>query len=380
MANTLTSILDKILARGLLALRKEVPITMAVDQQYSTDAAKFGDVITIPKPIALGTSAVTPAATPPALTDNTPTAAAITLNQWKKSDAFHLSDKDLGSIDSSKNFLPSSISVAVGELADDVNAYIAGLYTSFYGYVGTAGTTPFLTDTSAARDARQVLNQQKAAKTDRALILDYDAYNAAMGLEAIANAARRGNSNVMDTGEIVDAFGYRWFEDGDIPTHTTGAAGTPLVDDTGAVAVGVKTIHMDGLTTKPSVGDIFTIAGDTQTYVVTASTDLVVTDTDVSFEPGLQVALPAGDNNEAVTFKATHVANLAIQRGAIGFASRPLQVAPGSKRIVSQMGDPVSGLTMRIEMIDVYKATAWELDILYGASVIRRELGARIAG
>jgi len=380
MANTLTAIMDKILARALLALRKSVPITLAVDTQYDTEAAKKGDVITIEKPISLGVSNVTPSNAFPSLGDQTPTAAEITLNRWRKSDPFYLSDKDLGTIDASKQFLPGAVSEAVSQLADDVNAYIASLYTAFYGFCGTPGTTPFLTDTSCARDARKVLNEQRALKSDRSLILDYDAYAAAMGLAALANASARGNDNVMEKGEIVNALGFNWFEDGDIPTHTLGAAGTALVDDSGAVAVGTKTIHMDGFTTKPSVGDIFTIAGDTQTYVVTAATDLVGTDSDVSFEPGLQVALPSGDNNEAVTFKASHVANLALQRGAIGFASRPLASAPGSKRIVRQLGDPISGLTMRMEMIDVYKATMWELDILYGASVIRRELGARVAG
>jgi len=376
MANTLTAIMDKILARALLALRKSVPITRAVDGKYGTETAKHGDVITIEKPIALGVSDVTPSNAFPALSDKTPTAATITLNQWRKSDPFYLSDKDLGTIDASKQFLPGAISEAVGQLADDVNAYIAALYTAFYGFCGTPGTTPFLTDTLCARDARKVLNQQKALKFDRALILDYDAYAAAMGLAALANASARGNANVMDKGEIVNALGFNWFEDGDIPTHTTGAAGTPLIDQAD-VAIGDKTVHMDGLTTTASVGDIFTVAGDTQTYAVTSASALTGTDADIGFLPAAKVAWA---NDAAVTFKASHVANLAIQRGAIGFASRPLAPAPGSKRIVRQLGDPISGLTVRLEMIDVYKATMWELDILYGASVIREELGARVAG
>lgn len=80
------------------------------------------------------------------------------------------------------------------------------------------------------------------------------------------------------------------------------AAGTPLLDDSVARAEGITTLHMDGFTTKPGEGDLFTIAGDAQVYQVISSTTLVGTDSDVTFQPGLKVAIPAVDGNEVVTF------------------------------------------------------------------------------
>jgi len=80
------------------------------------------------------------------------------------------------------------------------------------------------------------------------------------------------------------------------------AAGTPLLDAAIARAVGLTVLHMDGFTTKPAEGDLFTITGDTQVYEVISSTALVGTDSDVTFRPGLKVAIPAVDGNEAVTF------------------------------------------------------------------------------
>jgi hypothetical protein len=80
------------------------------------------------------------------------------------------------------------------------------------------------------------------------------------------------------------------------------AAGMPLLDAAIARPVGTTTLHMDGFTTKPGEGDLFTIAGDAQVYTVISSTALVGTDSDVTFAPGLRVAIPAADGNQVVTF------------------------------------------------------------------------------
>lgn len=80
------------------------------------------------------------------------------------------------------------------------------------------------------------------------------------------------------------------------------AAGVPLLDAAIARPIGTTVLHMDGFTTKPANGDSFTIAGDTQVYEVVSATTLVGTDSDVTFRPGLKVAIPAVDGNEVVTF------------------------------------------------------------------------------
>lgn len=84
--------------------------------------------------------------------------------------------------------------------------------------------------------------------------------------------------------------------------YPLGAAGTPLLDDVIARPLGTTTLHMDGFTVKPAVNDLFTVAGDMQVYEVISATTLVGTDSDVTFRPGLKVAIPAVDGNEAVTF------------------------------------------------------------------------------
>ena len=48
--------------------------------------------------------------------------------------------------------------------------------------------------------------------------------------------------------------------------------------------------------------------------------------------------------------------------------------------IMMSAADPVSGLVLRLEVTREHKRTRFSYDMLYGAMVVRREFGARLAG
>jgi hypothetical protein len=392
VANTLTNIIPTILARALLALRSRTMMPRLVNRDYETDAMEKGDTVSIPVPTAVTTAAVTAAETSPTPGDTTPGRVQLTLNNWRKTTPFHLTDKEMKEISADENFIPMQLSEGVEALASYVNEQILAQYTGVYGYVGTAGITPFDETTpvvDSAAQAMRVLNEQKAPVANRSAVLDFVAHAAAAQLPAFSNAHKKGNDGTLVSGELGEVFGARWYGDANVPYHTNSYAGTPLVDSGAGYAVGVKTIHMDGFTTKPEAGDVFQIKGratagvldDLQTYVVASSTALVGTDSDVTFEPGLKIALAAGDDNEPVLFKASHRVNLEFHRDAFAFASRPLLDTDitGVDKFFT-MRDPVTGLALRLEVDRQYKQTAWELDILFGTKLVRAELACRIAG
>ncbi len=379
MANTLTAVTPKLLAQGLMALRENTVMPRLVNRQYEALAGQKGSTIDVPIPSAIAAVAVSPSNTPPATADVAPTSVAIALDQWFEA-PFYLTDKDL--LEAMDGTIPMQASEAIKSLGNNVDQYILGLAhgaNGFYGYQGTAGTTPFATDTSDATGARKILNNQLAPLDDRSFVVDPDAEANALDLRAFHDMSFSGSAQGIVEGRINRKLGFDWFMDQNVPTHTAGTAAGATTDAAG-YALGVTTITLASAGTGTIlVGDVFTIAGDTQTYtVITGDTDVSDGGT-VTFAPALAVAITTSAT--AITLKATHVVNLAFHRDAIAFATRPLeQDASGLGAIIQSIVDPVSGLTLRLEITREHKRTRFSYDILYGAQVVRRELGTRVAG
>ena len=378
MANTLTAVTPKLLAQGLLALRENAITPRLVNRGYETLAGQRGSTIDVPVPQTIAVQTVSPAATPPSTATITPTSVPIALDQWKEA-PFYLTDKDI--LEAMNGIIPMQASEAIKALGNNIDQFILGLYPKFYGYFGTAGTTPF-GSTPGVKDAtgiRKVLNEQLAPLNDRHAVLDPAAEAAALGLKEFADSNFSGSVEAMLEGMLNRKLGFQWWMDQNVPTHTAGTGDSATTDATG-YAIGLKTVALASAGTGTIlVGDIITFAGDTQTYVITSGDADVSDGGSISFEPGLQIALGAGA--VAITLKATHVVNLAFQRNAIAFASRPLeQDTEGLGSITRSVVDPVTGIALRLEVTREHKRTRFAYDVLYGAQVVRRELGARLAG
>lgn len=374
MSNSLSVLAPRLLAQGLLALRQMSIMPRLVNNDYSALAAQKGTTIDIPIPSAITATDVTPAATPPATGDLSPTQVQVSLDNWKEA-AFQLSDKE--KLEVMEGTIPMQASEAVKALANAVDQSILAQYKGIYGYVGTAGTTPFTALTSAdASSLRSVLNKQLAPLSDRRAVIDPDAEAMALNVRAFQDMSFSGNAQAIIEGALNRKLGFDWWMDQNVPTHTKGVAGTILIDQAD-VAVGDTEVHLDGGTTTASVGDIFTVAGDTQTYTVLTASALATADFDITFAPAAKVAWA---NDAAVTFKASHVVNLGFHRDCFAFASRPLVDEDGLGNIIQSAADPVSGLVMRLEISREHKRTRYAYDILWGTKLVRPELGARLAG
>lgn len=377
MANNNSAILPKILARGLLALREQAIMPRLVNGDYSREAAQKGDTIDVPIPSGLTVSDVTPSNTPPAPADSAPSKVQIQLNNWKKV-GFHLNDKDVLEVDRNEHFVPMQMSEAVRALANSINVSVQNAYTGVYGFVGTAGTTPFGSAVAAATDARKVLNKQLCPRENRRMVLDFDAEAAALALPDFQRVNEVGGTGPKIEGELGRKFGFDIYTDDAIATHTAGGAGTPLID--GTPAAGSTSVTVNGITGAFVEGDIFTIAGDSQTYAVKAATALAGTAQTLTIAPALK---KAAANDAALSVKDDHKVNLAFHRDAFALAMRPLAGATASDGYGSQivsMTDPVTGLSMRLEVSRQYKQVVYELDALWGVGLIRPELATRIAG
>ena len=378
MAGTLvtTNIVRTAVAMGLDALRQQIALAKIVNRNYESrigPGASQGSTVNVAIPSAITTRSVTADVVPPAVTAVTPTSVAVSLDQWKEA-PFAMSDQAVSQVQ--QGIIPMQMSEAIKSLANTIDNYIWGLLTAaanpVYGFTGTAGTTPFASNTSQYLDARAILNNQLCPVDDRYCIIDADAEANALGLSAFADASASGSRETIVEGDIGYRLGARWIMSQNVPTHSNTGAGTVLVNDA-SVSVGDTTLTWDGGGTAPAAGDIFTVAGDTQTYSVLSSTATVIT-----MNPTAQVAWA---DDAAVTFKSDFVENVVIHRDCIAFAMAPLlQTEQVSGGISATAVDEDSGLALRLEVTRQYKQTQWALDALYGGAVVRPELACYIAG
>lgn len=374
--NDLSRIVPKLLAQGLLALRGACVMPRLVNADYSNLAAQPGANIDVPIPSAITAQAVRPSATSPETRDIAPETATIRLDRWMEA-PFYLSDKDFLEVE--RGIIPMQAGEAVKAIANDVNAYLLDLGRKFYGFVGTPGTTPFATVRDAT-DARKVLNRQLAPVGDRRIVLDPDAEAAALGLSGFADVSKSGDARPVIDGTIGRKYGFDWAMDQQVPTFEASVMTEGALTVNGGHEAGSRVVSLAKAGNAASLreGDILTIAGDAQTYVVTEDVSLIVGNTAVKIQPGLA---KAATGSEAVAVAGSHVLNLAFHRDAIAFATRPLaDSADGLGNLIQSAVDPVSGLALRLEVSREHKRTRFSYDILYGANVVRRELGCRIAG
>ena len=379
MANAINNVLPKILARGLLALREQAVMPRIINMDYSTEAANKGDTIDVPIPSALTVSNVTPSNVLEAPADSSPAKVQIALNNWRKVN-FHLDDKQVVEIDRNAHFMPMQMSEAVRALANDINGTILDKYKGVYGMAGTPGATPFASNVEAATGARQVLNEQLCPRDNRRMVLDFAAEAKALALPDFQRVNESGDAGVKREGEIGRKFGFDIFTDDGVRTHSAGGSGTPLVN--GALSAGDTSVAIDGMTGTGGlvVGDVITFAGNSQTYAVKAAGATSSGAQTVTVAPAITATIA---DNAAVTVKGDHIVNLAFHRDAFALAMRPLAASTSGDGYGSQivsMTDPVTGLSMRLEVYRQYKQVVYELDALWGVELIRPELATRIAG
>ena len=390
MANVLTAVTPKLLAQGLMALRQNAVTAQLVNRRYEPLAGERGSTIDVPIPSAIAVQQVSPAATPPSTADFQPTSVPVALTSWWEA-PFYMTDQDM--LTAMEGTIPMQASEAIKSLANKIDATILATYTKFYGFHGNenagAFLTPFTNSSGVATDAgdatkiRKILNTQLAPLDDRHVIMDPDGEAAALNIRAFQDTSWSGDPRAILEGQLNRRVGFNWWMDQNIPRHTSGTAAAATVTTIDANVVGDKTVTMKVSTGTATlvIGDIVSFANHTQTYVVTAAATLDTTGVAVSIEPGLVVAVDGSGTPVTTDVKPSHTVNLAIHRDAIAFATRPLAMHGPALGVISQSAvDPISGLTLRLEITHEHKRTRFSYDALWGVDVVRRELGARLAG
>ena len=409
--NDFEAVIPRLLTQGLMALRSTCVMPRLVNRDYDKIAAKQGATVDVPLPSNIAVQNVAPATIPQDSRASQPTFVPIPLSEWKEA-PFFLSDKDMK--EAMDGTIPMQASSAISNIADEVDKYILSQYKGVYNYVteenlypedhsveSERGTQkpeiliPFSGGkTTLANKASQILNENRTPKFERRAVINPAAQAAALDIRAFQDLSWSGENYGIKDGDLMNKLGFDWFMDQNITRHETSGSNlvatvsdgwqingitTNTVNTVGTSTLAVEKVGTQSLqTTAPKEGDVFTIAGQDQTYVVTADASNDAAMTTWSISPPLKAAVA---DNAAITFKRDHDVNLAFQRDAIAFVTRPLEdTGVGLGNMMQSLVDPVSGLSLRLEVSREHKRTRFSYDILYGAALIRPECVTRIAG
>lgn len=382
-ANSFTAVTPRLHSQGLIALRNNAITPMIVNRQYEGLATQQGDTISVPITSKASTYPVSPSSNAP--TDVQPITTRVVdirLNQHHAS-SFTVSDKN--KLEILAGTIPGAASENVGSLIDLMDTTLLGNYTGVWNTVGVIGSEPFApaTDTANAdkiggtkvlTEIGRILNEAKAPTANRRIVLNPAAQAAALGVPAFSDQAFGATALNVRDGTMPAYFGFTFFMNQNVPRHIAGNASALTGDarrgTTGTPAVGATELQIASLTMGDfNVGDIFTIAGDLQSYVAVSQNASTLT-----IAPGLAVAPTSGAK---LTVLGDHNVNLAFQQNAIAFVNRTLPREPGDTRISSSL-DPLSGLALRLERKRENKQEKFEWDALWGTALLRPEHAVRV--
>ena len=388
--NGLTEVIPQLLAQGLMALRENARMPQLVNRSYERMAGMQGSSIDIPLPSSISVDNVVAGTTAPTSTASNiaPTSVSLPLDEWKEA-AFYMSDRER--LEVQAGTLPMVASEAIKALANDVDQYILNLGATGFGtrvaldgsgnYVESTETDlvdPFAGSTGLAHAtrARKQLNKQLAPLSDRTFVFNPEAEASALELEAFHNAQFGVGAGAIMEGRIERRLGMGFVMDqnvGNTAAVSLGSAAGSTAD--GAAAKGAKTVACATTTGVLPAGAYIRFAGHDTSYRIAAGTTL----TSLNLVTGLVEAVADGEAF-VIDYEGAYSPNLCFHRDAIAFATRPIQRSSHPAIISETAVDPISGLTLRLEVTAEHKRDRFSFDILYGGVVVRPELGTIVAG
>ena len=404
MGNSLLTI-DMITRKALEILENNLVITRNVNRQYddsfAVEGAKIGSTLRIRLP---DRALVTDGAALQVQDDNEQF-TTLTVSTQKHIGVNFTSAELTMQLD---DFADRVLKPRISQLASSIDNDVANSYKGIYSSVGTPGTTP---GTSLVLlQAQQKLNEYAAPMDNRYATVN-PAANAALveGMKGFFNPtdtiSRQFKNGLMGQGVL----GYNEVAmSQSIVNHTTGTRSATASLTVGATisTQGATTIAINGDTGSATfkAGDVFTIAGvyavNPQTRQSTGSLQQFVVTADatassgnwasVSVSPAIYTssnALASVDSfpqsGAVVTVlgaaSTSYPQNLVYQKDAITFATADLLMPQGVDMASRQVHN---GISMRIvRQYDINNdRMPCRIDVLYGYSVIRAPMAARIWG
>ena len=383
--NTLTNLIPDLYAALDVVSRELVGMIPSVTVDASVNRAALNESVRVAiAPANTAGGDITPAMAIPAEADQTIDNVAIAITK-ARAFPFSWNGEEQRGLNSGPGYLSiraNQIAQAMRAAVNEVEADLTALHAKFSRAAGTAGTTPFATNTAGLTAARKILVDNGASLSDAALVLDTTAGSSLRTLLNVNSARDESKLPITQQGVITRISDLNIRESGQVVTSTAGTGAT-VKTNTAGYAVGATTITLKstGGTGTVVAGDVITFAGDANQYVVTTG-DADISDggTITIAAPGLRKAIPAAET--AITIVAAAARSMAFSRSAIVLATRlPERPAEGDNALdVMTITDDRSGLSFEVAIYGGYRKVRYEIALAWGVKVIKPEHTALLLG
>lgn len=377
MANTLTNLIPDLYESLDIVSRELVGFIPAVTLDGRVDRAAVGEAVRVPMTPQSTASDITPGVTAPNDGDQT---IGNTLIQITKARAvpFRWNGEEQRGVNNGpgyNNIRLQQITQAIRTLCNEVEGDLAGLYKGVSRAYGTAGSAPFATNLADPAQVRKILVDNGAPDADLQLVIDTTAGANMRTLTQLNNVQAAGSDSLLRQGILLPLMGLDVRESGQIKSVTKGAGSAYVLN--GVHAVGATTITLKTGSGTVLAGDVVTIAGDANKYVVT--TGAAGPGPITIAAPGLRVANVDG---AAVTIGNNYTANMAFHRSALVLATRAPALPEEGDMADDRMlvTDPRSGLTFEVAIYKQYRQVRYELSLAWGVANIKPAHTALLLG
>ncbi len=379
MSNTLTGLIPDIYEALDVVSREQVGFVMAASTDNTADRAAQDQTVTVPVFDAETSTTITPGVTPPDDGDNTTSNVAITLDNARRVPVRINGTETVGLNHGmgASTYTAGRFAQGFRTLANYMESSLAANYVSASRAYGTAGTTPFASDIGASAQLLKILRDNGAPSNDLRMVVNSSAGANLRTLGVLTKANEAGTDQTLRTGALLDINSFRIGETGQYAAlaHTKGT-GTGWLIDNAAAAIGDTALAVDTGSGTILAGDVLSIAGDSNKYVVaTALSGGTVT----IAEPGLLTAVA---DDAAITVGNAYSANLAFSRTAFQLATRLPELPADRDSAIDRITvtDPFSGLSFEVAKYGQYRQMQYEISIVWGSKVIKPEHVALLIG
>lgn len=383
--NTLTNLIPDLYAALDVVSRELVGMIPAVTVDASVNRAAVNENVRVPiAPANTAGGDITPAMSIPAEADQTIGYSTIAITK-ARAFPFSWNGEEQRGLNNGPGYLgirANQIAQAMRAAVNEVETDLCALHAVMSRAAGTAGTTPFATNTAGLTAARQILADNGAPLSDASLVLNTTAGANLRTLLNVNSARDESRLPITQQGVITRISDLSIRESAQVVTSTAGTGAT-VKTNTAGYAIGATTITLKstGGTGTVVAGDVITFAGDTNQYVVTSGdSDISDGGTITIAAPGLRKAIAASET--VITIVAAAARSMAFSRSAIVLATRlPERPAEGDLALdVMTITDPRSGLSFEVAIYGGYRKIRYEIALAWGVKCIKPEHTALLLG